>query len=227
MAARASLTLSLALLASLTAASAGAADFDGMTRCSSANVKALKVFNVGQASLFRADCAAADPLAPPMRLAFRYNREVPGDAFAKAAKSRGFATCQTMIGAWQQAHWRSYLVAIPRSRSLLILDTRPARRRLWHRLTGVRRQVFELCDATHTARQISDAVDSLDEAEAQAVLQSFLATLALPSQAVLQSEAFFLATLALSPQAFSQSSAVAFLSPQTVLQSSFLTGLET
>lgn len=86
MAARASLTLSLALLASLTAASAGAADFDGMTRCSSANVKALKVFNVGQASLFRADCAAADPLAPPMRLAFGYNREVPGDAFAKAAR---------------------------------------------------------------------------------------------------------------------------------------------
>jgi len=86
MAARASLTLPLALLAALTTAGAGAADFDGMARCSSANVKALKVFNVGKASLFRSDCTAGDPLAPPLRLAFGYNREVPGDAFAKAAR---------------------------------------------------------------------------------------------------------------------------------------------
>ncbi len=87
MAARASLTLPLALLVSVALGSgAHAADFDDMARCSSADVKALKVFNVGQASLFRADCSAADPLAPPMRLAFGYNREVPGDAFAKAAR---------------------------------------------------------------------------------------------------------------------------------------------
>lgn len=75
MAARASLTLPLALLVSVALGSgAHAADFEDMARCSSANVKALKVFNVGQASLFRADCSAADPLAPPMRLAFGYNR---------------------------------------------------------------------------------------------------------------------------------------------------------
>lgn len=87
MAARASLILPLALLVPLTLGSnASAADFDSMTRCSSAEVKALKVFNVGQASLFRADCDVVDPLAPPMRLAFGYNREVPGDAFAKAAR---------------------------------------------------------------------------------------------------------------------------------------------
>ncbi|HAM74420.1 MAG TPA: hypothetical protein DCQ09_01995, partial [Alcanivorax sp.] len=87
MAARASLTLPIALLVSVALGSgAQAADFDDMARCSSADVKALKVFNVGQASLFRADCSAADPLAPPMRLAFGYNREVPGDAFAKAAR---------------------------------------------------------------------------------------------------------------------------------------------
>ena len=87
MATRASLTLPLVLLASVTLGGAAhAADFDDMARCSSADVKALKVFNVGQASLFRADCSAADPLAPPMRLAFGYNREVSGDAFAKAAR---------------------------------------------------------------------------------------------------------------------------------------------
>ncbi len=63
-----------------------AADFDAMARCSSADVKALKVFNVGRAALFRQDCGADDPLSPPVRLAFGYNREVPGDAFAKAAR---------------------------------------------------------------------------------------------------------------------------------------------
>jgi len=87
MASRAPLNLPLALLMAVTlGSSASAADFDNMARCSSADVKALKVFNVGKASLFRADCATAEPLAPPMRLAFGYNREVPGDAFAKAAR---------------------------------------------------------------------------------------------------------------------------------------------
>ena len=87
MAARASLNTVMAAVLGLTLASGAlAADFDAMTRCSSANVKALKIFNVGKASLYREDCGAADPLAPPMRLAFGYNREVPGDAFAEAAR---------------------------------------------------------------------------------------------------------------------------------------------
>lgn len=87
MAARASLSLPLSLLLALTlSGGASAAEFDAMARCSSAKVQALKIFNVGQASLFRADCSVSDPLAPPVRLAFGYNREVPGDAFAKAAR---------------------------------------------------------------------------------------------------------------------------------------------
>ncbi|GAA5135991.1 chalcone isomerase family protein [Alloalcanivorax gelatiniphagus] len=68
------------------AATGQAANFDAMTRCSTGDVKALKFFNVGQASLYRQNCAADDPLAPPLRLEFGYNREVPGDAFAKAAR---------------------------------------------------------------------------------------------------------------------------------------------
>lgn len=70
----------------LVATGAGATDFDELPRCSTGKVKALKFFHVGQASLFRQDCAADDKLAPPLRLAFGYNREVPGDAFAKAAR---------------------------------------------------------------------------------------------------------------------------------------------
>ncbi|WP_370519506.1 chalcone isomerase family protein [Alcanivorax sp. DP30] len=54
-------------------------------RCHRADVKALKVFTVGEASLYRENCNAADLLAPPLKLAFRYFRDVPGDAFGKAA----------------------------------------------------------------------------------------------------------------------------------------------
>ncbi|HEX5678022.1 MAG TPA: chalcone isomerase family protein [Alcanivorax sp.] len=87
MAPRPPLNRAIAVLFGLAlASSANGTDFDAMARCSSADVKALKFFDVGQASLFRQDCAAPDPLAPPMRLAFGYNREVPGDAFAKAAR---------------------------------------------------------------------------------------------------------------------------------------------
>jgi len=87
MAARASVNIvSLVLLSLAFHGVAGAGDFQAMSQCSTANVKALKFFNVGQASLYRQDCGARDPLAPPMRLAFGYNREVPGDAFAKAAR---------------------------------------------------------------------------------------------------------------------------------------------
>ena len=70
----------------LVTASAGATNFEELRQCSSGKVKALKIFHVGQAALYRQDCAADDKLAPPMRLAFGYNREVPGDAFAKAAR---------------------------------------------------------------------------------------------------------------------------------------------
>lgn len=53
--------------------------------CHTSDVKALKIFTVGEASLSRRDCQAKDLLAPPVRLTFRYFRDVPGDAFAKAA----------------------------------------------------------------------------------------------------------------------------------------------
>ncbi|WP_081703599.1 MULTISPECIES: chalcone isomerase family protein [Alcanivorax] len=53
--------------------------------CSRADVKALKVFTVGEASLSRMNCDDTDPLSPPLKLEFAYFREVPGDAFAKAA----------------------------------------------------------------------------------------------------------------------------------------------
>ena len=53
--------------------------------CHRSDVKALRFITVGEARLLRQDCNVDDLLAAPMRLEFSYHREVPGDAFAKAA----------------------------------------------------------------------------------------------------------------------------------------------
>ena len=66
---------------------ARATDFDHLNQCSRAPVKAWMFFTVGHASLYRQNCDAKNPLSPPLRLAFGYNRKVPGDAFAKSAKA--------------------------------------------------------------------------------------------------------------------------------------------
>ncbi|WP_303760707.1 chalcone isomerase family protein [Alcanivorax jadensis] len=78
-----SLTLPiLLLLAGLLGNSAQANDWQ---LCHRSDVKALRFITVGEARLLRLDCNVENLLAAPMRLEFSYNREVPGDAFAKAA----------------------------------------------------------------------------------------------------------------------------------------------
>jgi hypothetical protein len=58
-----------------------------LNRCSIAPVKALVVFKVGYASVYTQDCATltTDFYGSMKQLSFEYHREVPGDAFAKAA----------------------------------------------------------------------------------------------------------------------------------------------
>lgn len=70
------------LLACLLGNSALASDWQ---LCHRSDVKALRFITVGEARLLRQDCNVDDLLAAPMRLEFSYHREVPGDAFAKAA----------------------------------------------------------------------------------------------------------------------------------------------
>ena len=53
--------------------------------CTRSDVKALRFITVGEATLSRHDCQTDDLQSPPLRLTFRYFRDVPGDAFAKAA----------------------------------------------------------------------------------------------------------------------------------------------
>ncbi len=61
------------------------AQADDWQQCHRSDVKALRFITVGEARLLRQDCNVDDLLAAPMRLEFSYQREVPGDAFAKAA----------------------------------------------------------------------------------------------------------------------------------------------
>ena len=53
--------------------------------CTRSDVKALRFITVGEATLSRHDCQTDDLQSPPLRLTFRYFRDVPGDAFAIAA----------------------------------------------------------------------------------------------------------------------------------------------
>ncbi len=87
------LTLLIALLPPIThAAPPSPAQFFAedvsLTDCGSGEVRALRFFRVGEATLASARCDG--DLNPPLRLLFRYRRDVPGDAFGKAA--------ETMIG---------------------------------------------------------------------------------------------------------------------------------
>ncbi|MCK0153022.1 chalcone isomerase family protein [Alcanivorax sp. S6407] len=77
--------LRLCVVLGMTIAPFQATADDQWQRCQRADVKALKVFTVGEAALYRQDCNVDDLLSPPLKLSFRYFREVPGDAFAKAA----------------------------------------------------------------------------------------------------------------------------------------------
>lgn len=74
------------VLCPILSATVGARPFDTMPVCSQAEVKALRFITVGRASLHRPDCNTTSPLSAPLRLDFTYYREIPGDAFAKAAR---------------------------------------------------------------------------------------------------------------------------------------------
>ena len=85
MAKRARLTPAALLLAGAATAAPGYASDQPWQVCTRSDVKALRFITVGEATLSRHDCQTDDLQSPPLRLTFRYFRDVPGDAFAKAA----------------------------------------------------------------------------------------------------------------------------------------------
>ncbi len=63
--------------------------WENLVKCSTAPLKAYRVFKVGEASLWRENCAVRwpDGVDQPLVLEFRYNRKIPAHAFREAANN--------------------------------------------------------------------------------------------------------------------------------------------
>jgi ribosomal peptide maturation radical SAM protein 1 len=110
---------------------------------------------------------------PPESLA-RIAYYFESDVFNRKKKGRAAQVVAEMVKRWTKVHSRASLVAIPRRKSLFIVDTRPSRLRRIHRLRGLRRSVYEYCDharglteitreigANATSESIEQAIESL------------------------------------------------------------------
>jgi ribosomal peptide maturation radical SAM protein 1 len=104
------------------------------------------------------------------RLAYFYQ----SNFFENVCKSDIFRTLEGIVTVWQKAHQRSFLLAIRRKKSLIIIDTRPCAQRFWHRLVGVQRRVYEFCDKAQTVKQICSALESVRHSELESILDSFV-----------------------------------------------------
>lgn len=104
------------------------------------------------------------------RLAYFYD----SGFFSGKSESAGFKTLKGVVTRWAAAHAQSYLLGIPRRKTLILLDTRSCARRFVHRLTGVRRKVYECCDK---ATGISTIVDALGPAVGVEEVESHLRSL--------------------------------------------------
>ena len=102
------------------------------------------------------------------RLAYFYD----SDFFMGKGDSAAFKTLKGVVARWGKAYSRSHLLSIPRQKSLIILDTRPCARRFLHRLTGLRRKVYECCDKATALNGIVESVDrNFSAEEVESVLQ--------------------------------------------------------
>ena len=97
------------------------------------------------------------------------------DVLKQKNKGASLRTAKSMVKRWREQHRRSFLFAVPRKNSLVVIDTRRCGRRWVHRLTGLRRAVYEHCDSARTiaylTRELGEAVSS-DSIEA--ALQSLV-----------------------------------------------------
>jgi len=124
------------------------------------------------------------PLRP--HKAYRHTYPFPAESLARLAyffdsdaidrkwQSPELDVLGNMVRRWWKNHRRSFLYAIPRRKNLIVLDTRRRARRRIHRLSGLRREVYEYCDrargladitrtvaANRTPEAIEEAVESL------------------------------------------------------------------
>jgi hypothetical protein len=80
------------------------------------------------------------------------------DPLVQKAKGASLQLVRRMVRRWNNNRGRSFLFAIPRRKSLIIVDTRRCTRRWVRRLTGLRRAVFEACDRARSLDDITRAV---------------------------------------------------------------------
>lgn len=111
------------------------------------------------------------PDASLQRLAYFHQ----SDILARWSQTATFKTLETLVSGWQKAYPRAHLLAISRRQSLLLIDTRPGAQRLWRRLTGIPRRVYEYCDKARSLSQLLDALGAgVSPDELQAILQAFV-----------------------------------------------------
>ncbi|HUI87214.1 MAG TPA: RiPP maturation radical SAM C-methyltransferase [Anaerolineales bacterium] len=84
------------------------------------------------------------------------------------------------VAVWATDQGRSVLTSRTAGDELVIRDTRPVAVKAEHRLKGVRRAIFEFCDAAHKASDICShlsaerSLGDVDEAEVQEILNEFI-----------------------------------------------------
>lgn len=81
------------------------------------------------------------------------------------------------IREWHQVWNRSYLIAVPTWGCLLVLDTRPVRRRWQHCLRGAEREILEFCDQARSLADVESLIESRHLAgNATAILNNLVAS---------------------------------------------------
>ena len=95
--------------------------------------------------------------------------------FERWRGSDGWKRMEKVIAHWQKVHWRSHLLYIKRRRGAWILDTRPTRRRWFHRLSPLQARIYEYCANAHTLDAVLSSVGRHeDENEVAAILRDFV-----------------------------------------------------
>jgi ribosomal peptide maturation radical SAM protein 1 len=111
------------------------------------------------------------PMESLKRIAYFFDSAV----FVNKSKSETFKNLQDATSDWRDAYARSHLLAIPSKSSLVIIDTRPCRQRLWRRLTGISRSLYQLCDTAHNLPTILENLGSgFDQNEVQSALDTLV-----------------------------------------------------
>lgn len=96
------------------------------------------------------------------------------DSLAHKGESAGFRSLDKIAADWMRAYPSSHLVAFPGPKYLHVIDTRRCAQRLWHRLSGLEREVYEYCDETRSVAKIQKAFASTDEGELEKILDSLV-----------------------------------------------------